>query len=136
MSERSKPHWSFWAIAVLVLIWNLMGCINLFTQIGPDAVANMPEAYQAVVNSRPAWVTGAFGMGVLGGALGALFMLLRRGQARPLFLLSLVGVTITMIHALSVTFMPSIVIGTGMSFVIAVILVWYTHRASGRSNLG
>lgn len=135
MVDKTTPHWSYWAIAAVALVWNLMGCINLFTQTGSEAVANMPEAYQALINSRPAWVTGAFAMGVLGGALGAIFMFSRRGQARPLFLLSLIGVTITMVHAFSVTFAASIVMGTGLSFVLGIFLVWYTHRANGRDIL-
>lgn len=46
-------HWSFWAIAAVALIWNVMGVINFFMQMNPDALADYPEAVRSLVEGRP-----------------------------------------------------------------------------------
>ena len=67
----AKPHFSFWIIAGLGLVWNLMGCLNFITQMNADAVAKMPELYQLIISSRPLWATLAFGLAVFAGPWGA-----------------------------------------------------------------
>ena len=73
------------------LAFNLMGCANLLSQMNADRVASMPEAYRAMVESRPAWATGAFAVAVFGGALGGVLLLLRKPVAFHAFIASLVG---------------------------------------------
>ena len=70
-------HWSFWAIGVVTLIWNVMGAINFVVQMNADMVAAMPETHRAIIESRPVWATGGFAIAVFGGALGCLLLLLR-----------------------------------------------------------
>ena len=53
-------HWSFWVISLVGLIFNLIGCMNYISQINAENVASMPDVYRAMVESRPAWGTGAF----------------------------------------------------------------------------
>ena len=123
-------HWSFWAIGVVALIWNVMGGINYVAQMNADTVSSMPESYRAVIEGRPAWATGAFAIAVFGGALGCLLLLLRKSAATYVFIASLLGVIVTMIHALGVTgstidFTP-VWIGTSMSLVVAMFLIWYS----------
>ena len=89
-------HRSFWAIGAVALIWNVMGCINFFMQMNPDALADYPEAARSLVEGRPGWATGAFAIAVFGGALGCLLLLLRKSAAYYLFIASLLGVIVTM----------------------------------------
>lgn len=137
--SAAKPPLHFWIIAVLGLIWNIMGSVNFFTQTSPEAIGNLPEAYQIVVTSRSGIVTGAFFLAVVGGAFGCLLMLMRRAVARPVLLLSCLGVLVTLVHAMWVMNgaqgWVSVAAGTSMSMVIAVFLVWYTHREKGRDYL-
>ena len=62
-------------------------------------------------------------------------MLLRRATARPVLFLSLVGVALTMGHALWVGAAApggvSLVMSSGMSLAVAAGLLWYTHRKAG-----
>ncbi len=95
MTVSSKPSVKFWAVGAFGLIWSLMGCYNYLMQINPEALAQFPEAYQIVINSRPGWVTVLFVIAVFGGALGSALMLMRRAVARPVLLVSLVGVVVT-----------------------------------------
>ena len=95
-------HWSFWAIGVVALIWNVMGAINFIVQMNADVVAAMSESHRAIIDGRPAWATGGFAIAVFGGALGCLLLLLRKPAAYYLFIASLLGVVVTMIHTIGI----------------------------------
>jgi hypothetical protein len=116
-----------------------MACYNYVMQINPEALAQFPEAYQIVINSRPGWVTVLFVIAVFGGALGSALMLMRRAVARPVLMVSLVGVVVTFGQAiLEIRSAPGaglIVMGTGMSLLVSSYLVWFTHRKDGREVL-
>jgi hypothetical protein len=137
MNDKDKNigrvHWSFWAIGAVALIWNAMGGINYFVQMNADTVASMPESYRAIIEGRPAWATGAFAIAVFGGALGCLLLLLRKSAAYYVLIASLLGVIVTMTHALgmassTIDFSP-VLIGTSMSLVVAAFLIWYSKWA-------
>lgn len=128
-------HWSFWAIGAVALIWNVMGTINFFVQMNPDMLAAYRESERAIIESRPAWATGAFAIAVFGGTLGCLLLLLRKSAAYYLFIVSLLGVTVTMIHTLGV----GIDFGLGeilgiilMPLVVAAFLIWYSKLAESK----
>ncbi len=128
-------HWSFWLIGAVALIWNVVGVINFFVQMNPDALAAYRESERAIVEGRPAWATGAFAIAVFGGALGCLLLLLRKSAAYYLFIASLLGVIVTMIHTLGV----GIDFGLGeivgiilMPLVVAVFLIGYSKWAESK----
>jgi hypothetical protein len=126
-------HWSFWAIGAVALIWNGAGSINFIMQLNVDQVAAMPEAYRAVIDGRPTWATVAFAIAVFGGVLGCLLLLLRKSASLYIFIASLLGVIVTMIHALSlanstIDFSP-VLIGTSLSLAVAAFLIWYSKLA-------
>lgn len=139
MTEYSKPGAKFWAVGAFGLIWSVMGCYNYIMQTNPEVLAQFPEAYQMVIKGRPGWVSLSFVIAVFGGALGSALMLMRRAVARPVLLLSLLGVVVTFLQALwvigSAPGAGSIVMGTGMSLLVAAYLVWFTHRKAGRDLL-
>ncbi|MEO9572829.1 MAG: hypothetical protein ABJ263_07830 [Tateyamaria sp.] len=119
----AKPHFSFWIIAGLGLVWNLMGCLNFITQMNADAVAKMPELYQLIISSRPLWATLAFGLAVFGGAVGCILLLLRRDMARIALLVSLVAIVLTVVQTISaVGLAPS----TILALLVGAALFWYS----------
>ena len=130
MSDKKVDgvHWSFWVIGVVTLIWNVMGGINFFMQMNPDALADYPEAARTLVEGRPTWSTGAFAIAVFGGALGCLLLLLKKSAAYYVFIASLLGVIVTNIHTFSITSSTEIWVGSLMSLVVAVFLIWYSKR--------
>ena len=132
MSNKSTSsiHWSFWLISALMLIWNVMGCANYFMQMNPEILATYRESERMIVEGRPAWATAAFALAVFGGAIGCILLLIRRSAASYLFIISLLGVVVTMIHTLTV----GIDFGTGeilgiilLPLVVAIFLVWYAN---------
>ena len=115
-------------------------CYNYIIQADPEVLAQFPEAYQMVIKGRPGWVSLSFVIAVFGGALGSALMLVHRAVARPVLLLSLLGVVVTMLQALWVIGSAPggaglIVLGTCMSLVVVAYLVWFTHRKAGRDLL-
>jgi len=129
-------HWSFWAIGAVTLIWNVMGVMNFFMQMNADALASFPESHRAIVEGRPAWATGAFAIAVFGGALGCLLLLLRKSAAYSLFIASLLGVIVQLIHTLGIAtidFSPfDKVMIILMPLVVAAFLIWYSKRAESK----
>ncbi|MDX1486620.1 MAG: hypothetical protein R3268_00360, partial [Acidiferrobacterales bacterium] len=98
MNVRSASiHWSFWLIGAIALIWNILGIINFFVQMNPDMLIAYRESERAVIEGRPAWATAAFAMAVFSGALGCFLLLVKRFVAFYLFIVSLLGVIVTMI---------------------------------------
>jgi len=127
-----KPHISFWIVASLGLLWNLMGCMNYIVQTNPITVAQMPDVYQTIINGRPVWATGGFAIAVFGGAVGCLLLLLRRRVAVPVFMLSLAGVVLVVIHA---TMLIGIVPSSVLSVLVAGALLWYATIARRKNWL-
>jgi uncharacterized membrane protein len=123
-------HWSFWGIGAVGLIFNLMGCINFISQMNADMVASMPEVYRAIVESRPAWATGAFAIAVFGGALGCLLLLLRKSVAVYVFIASLVGAVLAQIPFLGIPF--EALIGGLSQLVVGAFLIWYSKQAESK----
>ena len=125
-------HWSFWAIGAVALIWNVMGVINFFVQMNPDMLAVYRESERAIVEGRPAWATGGFAIGVFGGALGCFLLLFRKSASLYVFIASLIGVIVTMIHTVNVAsskidFSPAeIIVMILLPLIVAAILIWYT----------
>lgn len=134
LEATSRVHWSFWVIAVVALIWNLMGAMNFFMQMFSSDVSNMPDWWQAVVASRPGWVTGAMAIAVFVAVLGCVALLLRKAGAYHLFIVSLVGVIITMGHALSVGLPGPLyfILGVVMPIGLSVFMIWYVKLAEGK----
>ena len=137
-----RVHWSFWAIGAVTLIWNVMGVINFLMQMNADALASFPESHRAIIESRPAWASGAFAIAVFGGALGCLLLLLRKRAAYYLFIASLLGVVVQLIHTLGIA---SSTIGFNpfeistiilMPVVVAVFLIWYSKWAGSKGWIG
>lgn len=135
--NRRETHWSFWAIAVVGLLFNLMGCANFLSQMNPEMVASMPEAYRAIVESRPGWATGAFALAVFGGALGGILLLLRKSIAYYVFVASLVGAVGAQIPFLGTEGFPNEAMAGWVSqLVVGAFLVWYAKHAERKGWVG
>lgn len=134
-------HWSFSVIAILGLLWYMMGVANFIGQMDPAVVDALPESHQAIVEGRPVWATVAFGIGVFGGAIGCCLLLLRRGLAVPVLIASLVGVVLQLIP--HVGMIGSAITGPGeivamivLPVVFAALFLWYARRVAARGWIG
>jgi len=133
----NKPNTGFWIIAVLALLWNLMGVFQfLVATVMADVISDaMPEEQMTLLNSLPSWYNYIFGVAVIAGVLGALLLLLRKKIAIPVFGISLLAVLAQMGYWLFATevmdvmgmvsvVMPLIVI------IVAIFLYFYSKGAA------
>ncbi len=145
MSEttNAQPSMSYWIIAVVLLLWNLIGLMFYYMQVTmtPEVMAeNFNEAQVAWLTSEPAWATAAYATAVTAGVVAAVLMLLRKGLALPFFILSLVAVLVQDFNAFilsdwqsvwgqSALYLPSVVL------LICIFEIWYTRSCKSKGWL-
>ena len=91
----ARPR-AYWWIAVLALVWNLIGLAMFFSQMLMDGtqVMQLSEAQRAVYLATPGWVNLAFAFAVIAGVLGALV---------PMFAISLLALLVQVVGGYLVT---------------------------------
>ncbi|NND62424.1 MAG: hypothetical protein HKN48_04455 [Flavobacteriaceae bacterium] len=143
MSNSNKPNVGFWIIAVVALIWNIMGVMSYLGTVYPteESRAAYTAEQLALMDTAPSWLTGVFAVAVFSGALGCLLLILRRKWAVPIFGISLLAVLVQVGYNWFAT--DSIeVFGTVMGVVmplfiliVAIFLYFYSKGAVGRGWL-
>ncbi len=128
-------HWSFWVIGTVSLIWNVMGVVNFLVQINPEMPNAYRESERMIIEGRPVWATAGFAVGVFAGAFGCLLLLFRKAAAYHVFMVSLTGIIVTMIHTLGIGIDFSI--GEILGFIVmpvavAIFLIWYSKLSVRR----
>ena len=80
--EAERP-WHFLPVGIIALLWHAAGSLDyLLTQIGFEPyVSQVPAEWLAYFAAMPAWVTGAWAIGVWVGLLGAVLLLMREHWA-------------------------------------------------------
>ena len=129
---RGKPPVWFWVIAVLGLLWEVMGCLSYLREVTmtPADLAKLPVAQQELWTSMPDWLFGLFAVAVWVGLLGAIMLVARKRWARPLLLISVIAATLqfawifTMMPILK-TIGPSSAIFPAIIILIGIFLVWF-----------
>ncbi len=143
MSEMigARPPGWFRVVAVLALLWNLVGVWSYLSKVGmaPEMMKMTPEEVELAA-SMPVWATAGFAVAVFGGLLGSLGLLLGKAWARLLFILSLLGMLVQfgwwvlMSGAMermgaSIVGMPAVVI------LIGILLLWLANMGVKRGWL-
>lgn len=130
---------SFWVIAVVALLWNLLGVVMFVMQVGmtPEQLAALPADQRSLYEAAPPWVNIAFGVAVFGGVLGALGLLMKKRWAVLMFLLSLLALAVQVVSVYATTPAwqvqgPSGAIMPVVLVLIAVFLWWYARKAAAR----
>ncbi|WP_298399366.1 sugar transporter [Sphingobium sp.] len=136
----SAPR-SFILIAILFLLWNCMGLASFIMQYLMDLneLAKTDPGGAKIFAAMPEWLWLDYAVAVLAGLGGALFLLLRKRAAVPLFLLSLIAVVVQFGYvfiATDIIAIKGVVVATAfpiLIFVIAIIQWRYatTQRAKG-----
>ncbi len=123
MNTTKIPTW-FWIVAVLALLWNAMGVfafINDFNMSAETLAAYTPEQ-QEVLKEYPSWTKVFYGLATVGGLLGCIGLLLRKGWAVPMFFASIVGVILQQGHSIFMTRARE-VFGMGATVVFPIIIL-------------
>ncbi|MDY0779534.1 hypothetical protein [Tenacibaculum sp. IB213877] len=143
MSNVNKPTVAYWIISIVALIWNATG-VNMYLQQAykTDSFKAMYNDEKALelINNTPTWAMGAFALAVFGGLLGSVLLLLRRKFAKPVFMISLLGIIVQLIYNLFISkamevYGPGAAIMPIMVLIIGIFLVWYSQKAEAKGWL-
>lgn len=142
MTTNNKPTTLFWVIAVVALIWNLLGVLAYVADafMTDEVLKMLPTDQQELYAARPSWVTAAFAIAVWFGLLGAIALLIRKKLAYPLFLLSLIGLigqqvyTFFMSDTVAVMGTQAIIMPI-LTLILAVVFVWYSKKSAAEGIL-
>ncbi|MCK8463739.1 hypothetical protein MUY35_07740 [Aliiroseovarius sp. S1339] len=119
-----------WIVGIVAIVWNGLGCVNLFQQMSPEGLATLPPDYQAFVEARPTWTLIAFAVSVIAGLSGAGLLLMRSDKSVSAFVLSGVGALVATIPTLGAG-MASVLVGSALFIVLAAFFAWYALRKLG-----
>ncbi|QDH71141.1 hypothetical protein [Marilutibacter alkalisoli] len=142
MNAAARPK-SYWLIAVIALLWNLLGVLVFLLTIAmtPEQAAAMPDAQREVYEATPSWINVLWGAAVAAGVLGAFGLLLRKRWAVMLFMVSLVMVVLQIVGSFAATpawslLGPSSLVMPAVILLIALGLWLYAKKADARGWLG
>jgi hypothetical protein len=137
---QTAPLW-LWGAGALGLAWNVFGLyqyVGTFTPAGQAAMtAGMTAEQAALYLGLPAWISVVFAVGVVGGLLGSVALLARRGLAKPVFTASFVGYLLLFAGDMAYgvfAAIPSQLAILAVVVLIAGALLW-ASRVAGRQGL-
>lgn len=139
--KPTVPGW-YWVIAVLALLWNLMGCAAFAMEL--FAQEAMMEAWTEVqrdwARSIPRWIYAVYGLAVLTGVAGSIGLLLRKGWSVWPFAICLPSVIVQMVYTMFVgggleVMGPGTLIMPALVITVAAALLWFSWSVKGRGWL-
>ncbi|WP_298475190.1 hypothetical protein [uncultured Maribacter sp.] len=139
-TNNVKPPIWFWIVSAIALLWNLagVGAYLQHTYMSIEDLEKLSQAERLLYESQPSWVTAAFAIAVWGGALGCIALLLRKKWAKPMLLVSLLGVLAQMAHSFFISnsfevYGPGAMIMPIMVIIIAIALVFFARKSQDRN---
>jgi hypothetical protein len=91
--RAEKPPGWFWAVAIACLAYELVGCFPFYLQVTTDPEV-LAVDQRAVYEATPYWITGAYGLAVIAGLVGAIALLQRLRLAKGALAFSLVMIAV------------------------------------------
>lgn len=143
MTKAATVPKHLWIVGVVSLLWNLMGAFDYtMTQTRNEAyMGKFDQAQLDYFYGFPAWFDFFWAVAVWGSLIGSMLLLLRRGQALPVFLGSFVAMVVTTIYSFG--FYDGMeVMGAGGAvfsaaiFVVALGLLLYARAMKRRGVIG
>ena len=145
MTEQANvvnPTRSFWIIAIVSLLWNIIGVMNYVYSItiSPEALAAMPEAERALYADIPIFVNICYAIAVFAGVIASCLLLMRKLLAVSFFLISLVAIVLQFgfglfltpmlaVQGVAALILPIIVIAAALYF------LWYSRQCAAKAYL-
>jgi hypothetical protein len=133
-TANTKAPWHLWVVGLLALPWNGMGAWDyLMTQTQNEAyMGNFTPEQLDFFYGFPAWLVAFWAIAVWGGVLGAVLLLLRKGLAAPVLLVSFLCMFVTAIRNFGFADGATIMGSTGaifsaVIFVFSLFLVFYSR---------
>ena len=130
----NKQPKSFYVIASIALLWNLIGVFQYLgmAYMSAQTFNSLDESMQSYIINEPAWVTAAFALAVFSASVASVGLLLRKAWSHPVFVFSAVCVIAQNIYSffiqkdLELTSQNSI--GSLFILGVALFLIFYSKR--------
>jgi len=133
-NNTTKAPLHLWIVGLLTLLWNSVGAFDyLATQLQLEFYMSQFSAQQLeYFYNIPAWAVAAWAIAVWFSVLGSLALLLRRRRALDLFVIALAAMLASTANSFLLSDGLEVMgsggaIFSGIIFVIAVLLVWYSR---------
>ena len=139
--KRKAPIW-FLIVSILLICWNLIGVLSLYTHITlvNDPTILNDHAMEILYTQYPLWSTLVFALASISGFVAALLLAIKRRLAKFIFVISLIAVIMQMTHNLLMTdameylgvqaaILPTLVI------IIGIFSVWLSSHADRKKWL-
>ncbi|TLP79689.1 hypothetical protein [Maribacter sp. ACAM166] len=91
---KTSPSIWFLIIAILALLWNLVGVMAFISELllDPSQLEVLSETNRNFYETRSFWGSIAYALAVFAGTLGAIALLIRKRITEFFFILSLIGI--------------------------------------------
>lgn len=140
--SRPKTPVHLWIVAVLALLWHLMGVVDyLATQLRWEAyMSDFTQEQLDYFYGFPSWVVAAWAIAVWGGLLASIGLLLRKRWAVWLFALALAGLALSTLYNFVLSDGAAIMGTTGTIFtvviwIVTIALLLYARRQAAAGVL-
>lgn len=134
-----------WIVGILAVLWNSVGALDyVMTQTKNKAymdAGNFTQAQLDYFYSMPTWMIFAWATAIWASVLGSLLLLFKKKLSAPVFLVSLIGVVVSMAHNYVFSNGYEIMGGAGAAafsaaiFLIAVALYLYARKMTSNGVL-
>ncbi len=97
MSKDVQSSAVFWIVAILALLWYLMGCAAYIYghSVTPETLIPIyGQEGSDIVMGRPVWQVAGWALAVFGGLIGTFGLLLRKSWSRIMYVIALIGAII------------------------------------------
>lgn len=142
MNDRTRTPIHLWIVAIISLLWNSVGAFDyIATQTKMESYMSQFTAEQLdYFYAFPAWMVAAWAIAIWASFLGSVALILRKAAAVWLFAAALAGLAVSTIYNFVLSNGAEImgqeaVIFTGLIWVIALFLFFYSRAMAGRRVL-
>jgi hypothetical protein len=142
MSSSVKAPIHLWIVGVVTLLWNMMGGFDyLMTQTKNEAyMAKFTQAQLDYFYGFPIWFEFFWALAVWGGLVGSVLILMRKGLATVVCMVSFVSMVLTTIYSFGLSSGMEVmgssgVVFTGVIFLVALGQWLYARAMQGRGVL-
>ncbi len=143
MTDAVAVPRTFWVVAVVLLLWALVGDSMYLKDVTQDLVLlREKDAYRAgIYAAMPQWVWAAFAVGVWLGTAGSVALLLRRRIAVAFYATSLLAIIVQFGYSLGMTDMLAVKGAAEtlplpvMIFAVGAFSLWFARRSAVKGYL-
>jgi len=135
--KPAVPVW-YWTVAVVALLWNVMGCVAFATELFAQeaAIKSWTAEQKEWAQSIPGWIYFVYGVAVISGVGGSIGLLMRKAWSIGLFAICLVTVIVQMVYTMIIAgglqvLGPSALIMPALVISLAAILLWFSWFSKG-----